>query len=366
MASGLSPSSDETNLRVVALIDMDCFYVQVMQRQSFGTHWDRDSAPPCAVLQYTGGCIAVDYKARRFGVRKGLFKEEILRICPEAKLFYVPQKNGKADLTIFRRASEQVFEVICERFGLVEKASIDEAFIDITEEALHLQQVKNFQDTDKKTQTLDGDEEEESIEELIISSNTLIVGIGDTGQIERHNTKISGGGSLLTLYKAVKLLHELRKEIYERLSFQCSCGIATNKMLAKLVCSFNKPNGQSLLPICQTLPLLGRTRVESLRKFGGKFGRELRDIFQINYVAEIGRIEPEDLVGRFGQQTAATLLKIGRGIDEEPVVNRTAAKSIGSSKDFIYTPLRNASDVEKWLANICRDLRGRFEEERQK
>ena len=50
-------SSTELSIspKVIALVDLDCFYVQVLQRKAWGKHWNRESSPPTVVLQYTGG-----------------------------------------------------------------------------------------------------------------------------------------------------------------------------------------------------------------------------------------------------------------------------------------------------------------------
>jgi len=84
--------------RVVALIDMDCFYVQVEERNNV-----ENRGKPGCVVQYKawkgGGIIAVNYEARARGVTKQQRGDDAREKCPEIILYRVPELRGKADLT---------------------------------------------------------------------------------------------------------------------------------------------------------------------------------------------------------------------------------------------------------------------------
>ena len=84
--------------RVIALIDMDCFYVQVEER----CHVENKGKPGC-VVQYKawkgGGIIAVNYEARAKGITKQIRGDDARELCPEVILYRVPELRGKADLT---------------------------------------------------------------------------------------------------------------------------------------------------------------------------------------------------------------------------------------------------------------------------
>uniref|UniRef100_A0A452SLS7 UmuC domain-containing protein n=1 Tax=Ursus americanus TaxID=9643 RepID=A0A452SLS7_URSAM len=116
--------------RVVVLVDMDCFFVQVEQRQN--PHLRNK---PCAVVQYKswkgGGIVAVSYEARAFGVTRSMWADDAKKLCPDLLLAQVRESRGKADLTKYREASVEVMGVMS-RFAGIERASIDEAFIDLT------------------------------------------------------------------------------------------------------------------------------------------------------------------------------------------------------------------------------------------
>eukprot|EP00069_Balaena_mysticetus_P000047 bmy_00043T0 len=116
--------------RVVTLVDMDCYFVQVEQRQN--PHLRNK---PCAVVQYKswkgGGIIAVSYEARAFGVTRNMWADDAKKLCPDLLLAQVPESHGKPNLTKYREASVEVMEVMS-RFAAIERASIDEAFVDLT------------------------------------------------------------------------------------------------------------------------------------------------------------------------------------------------------------------------------------------
>ncbi|TMS04955.1 DNA polymerase eta [Larimichthys crocea] len=84
--------------RVVALVDMDCFYVQVEQRLNPAL-----KNTPCVVAQYKtwkgGSIIAVSYEARAHGVTRNMWVDDAKILCPDLQVARVRESHGKADLT---------------------------------------------------------------------------------------------------------------------------------------------------------------------------------------------------------------------------------------------------------------------------
>merc|ERR1712087_179309 len=125
---------EKQTARVIALIDMDCFYVAVHYKMC-----PNFIGKPAVVGQYKGakensGIIAVSYEAREKGVKRGGMKmREALELCPELKIFQVEQKYGKANLRKYRIGSEAVHQVFNKFTDSIERASIDESYIDLTE-----------------------------------------------------------------------------------------------------------------------------------------------------------------------------------------------------------------------------------------
>ena len=77
--------------------------------------------------------IAVGYEARHQGVTRNMRGDEAKRKCPDIQLVQVPVSRGKANLTHYRQAGAEVMEVLSKFSDCCERASIDEAYIDLTE-----------------------------------------------------------------------------------------------------------------------------------------------------------------------------------------------------------------------------------------
>lgn len=121
--------------RLIVLVDMDCFYCQVEEKLNPSL-----KGKPIAVVQYNawkgGGIIAVNYEARARGVTRHMRGEEAKAHCPEIELVSVPNVRGKADLTKYRDAGKEVAEVLQLFTPALERASVDEAYLDITEKVM--------------------------------------------------------------------------------------------------------------------------------------------------------------------------------------------------------------------------------------
>ena len=75
----------------------------------------------------------MDYEARKYGVSRRNNGDEARKLCPHIKLPRIPEKRGKADLTNYRAASAEVIKVLSRFSSCIERASIDEAYIDISD-----------------------------------------------------------------------------------------------------------------------------------------------------------------------------------------------------------------------------------------
>ncbi|KAM2792817.1 hypothetical protein PS2_004421 [Malus domestica] len=124
---------ETSDSRVIAHVDMDCFYVQVEQRKQPDLR-----GLPTAVVQYNawkgGALIAVSYEARKCGVKRSMRGSESKRVCPQIQLVQVPVARGKADLSTYRNAGSEVVSILA-RKGRCERASIDEVYLDLTDAA---------------------------------------------------------------------------------------------------------------------------------------------------------------------------------------------------------------------------------------
>ncbi|KRY87658.1 DNA polymerase eta [Trichinella pseudospiralis] len=345
--------------RIVALIDMDCFYVQVEQR-SKPELWGK----PVAVVQYNewrgGGIIAVDYEARHYNVKRGMRGQDALAVCPEIHLIQVPTQRGKADLTKYRKASEEVFHVLSLCEAVVERASIDEAYLDLTaivkKELLDMKTEGRYIDEDalKDTHLAVKHDSIENIEALISLANSLI-----------RNDIIDENAEEIVLHViGAALVNKIRKQIFEKTNFHCSAGIAVNKMLAKLACGLNKPKQQTIVLPSSVAEFFSTVPIRKVRNLGGKLGYKITKHFEIETMRELANLNPSLLEKFVGEKTKLVLnwlLELCCGIDRDPVVIRQLPKSIGCSKNFPgRNALRSVNDVRHWTRQLSEELEERL------
>ncbi|NWQ62288.1 POLH polymerase, partial [Neopipo cinnamomea] len=348
--------------RVVALVDMDCFFMQVEQRLD-----PQLRGRPCAVVQYTewqgGGIIAVSYEARAFGVSRGMWASEARALCPELALARVPQARGKADLTRYRDASAEVMQVLS-RFAAIERASIDEAYLDLTGSArdrlraLRGGPVPAAALPSTFVQGLPGDPDPES-----------------RGKEELRQRGLQEWLALLSfdnpdcpdlqLTMGAVIVEEIRVAVEEATGFRCSAGISHNKTLAKLACGLNKPNRQTLVSARFVPQLFSQLPVSSIRNLGGKLGTAITDILGVEYIGQLTQFSETELRTHFGDKTGSWLFDLCRGIEEEPVKNRYLPQSIGCSKNFPgRTALATQKAVQHWLLQLALELESRLNKDR--
>ncbi|XP_032909990.1 DNA polymerase eta [Catharus ustulatus] len=358
--------------RVVALVDMDCFFMQVEQRLD-----PQLRGRPCAVVQYTewqgGGIIAVSYEARAFGVSRGMWASEARALCPELALARVPQARGKADLTRYREASAEVMQVLS-RFAAIERASIDEAYLDLTGSARH------------RLRDLRG----RPLPAALLPS-TFVQGLPgepgpDPGGKGAHRADPGGKEELrqrgldewlaslsfdnpdcpdLQLTMGAVIVEEIRAAVEEATGFRCSAGISHNKTLAKLACGLNKPNRQTLVSARFVPQLFSKLPVSSVRNLGGKLGTAITDILGVEYIGELTQFSETELQTHFGDKTGSWLYDLCRGIEEEPVKNRYLPQSIGCSKNFPgKLALATQKAVQHWLLQLALELESRLNKDR--
>ncbi|NXK20905.1 POLH polymerase, partial [Arenaria interpres] len=351
--------------RVVVLVDMDCFFMQVEQRLD-----PQLRGRPCAVVQYTewqgGGVIAVSYEARAFGVSRGMWATEARALCPDLALARVPQARGKADLTRYREASVEVMQVLS-RFAAIERASIDEAYLDLTGSVRERLRAL-------RGQPLGAD----------LLPTTFVQGLPEEtgpqpGGKHMHQELRQRGlnewlASLsfdnpdcpdLQLTMGAVIVEEMRVAVEAATGFRCSAGISHNKTLAKLACGLNKPNRQTLVSSRFVPQLFSQLPVSNIRNLGGKLGTAITDILGVEYIGQLTQYSETELQTHFGDKTGSWLYDLCRGIEEEPVKNRYLPQSIGCSKNFPgRTALATQKEVQHWLLQLALELESRLTKDR--
>nr|XP_037288837.1 DNA polymerase eta-like [Rhipicephalus microplus] len=340
--------------RAVVLVDMDCFYVQVEQR--LAPDWN---GKPCAVAQYNtfqgGGLIAVNYEARAFGVKRGMRGEQAAKLAKDFHLFRVPEVRGKADLTRYREAGAEVLSVLCQFSEVVERASIDEAYLDLTEacKAVPLPRSadvlpNSFLGQTPKTASQSGEDDAKA---------ELAAWLSDIEDPDCPDALLA---------RAAVLTEQIRAAVFTQTGFRCSAGIAHNKVLAKLACGLHKPNKQTVLTEAGVPVLFATLPVHKLRKLGGKLGKDIQELLQVEVVADLLRFSQDQLSSHFGHKTGTWLYQLVRGIDYEPVTPRKLAQSIGCGKNFRgQLALDTTTKVKHWLDQLSEELVERLLRDRE-
>ncbi|KAK2853005.1 hypothetical protein Q7C36_008206 [Tachysurus vachellii] len=354
--------------RVVALVDMDCFYVQVEQRLN-----PKLKNKPCVVAQYKtwkgGGIIAVSYEARAHGVTRNMWADDAKKLCPDLQVARVRESHGKADLTCYREASVEVIEIMS-RFAVIERASIDEAYMDLTSSV------------QKRLKDL-----EVSCIDPQLLKNTYVQGFPVPGPVEdapedKEERRLKGlqqwlntlpacvqpgclGYSEVCLAVGAMIVEEMRAAVEQHTGFQCSAGISHNKVLAKLACGLNKPNRQTLLPLGSVPELFKTLPISKIRNLGGKLGASITETLGVENMGELTRFTRAQLEESFGEKTGQWLYDLCRGIEFEPVKPRQLPKSIGCSKNFQgKSALATKTQVEHWLHQLALELEDRLNKDK--
>ncbi|XP_076760670.1 DNA polymerase eta [Xylocopa sonorina] len=351
--------TNSSNNRIVVLIDMDCFFCQVetkLKPEYFGK--------PLAVVQYNqwqlGGIIAVNYEAREYGVTRHMRGQEAKEKCPDIILASVPCLRGKADTSRYRSAGREVINVIRKHCNIIERASVDEAYLDITDIVDERMSRNNNSLSCLMTQL----------------SNTFVVGYSEVGKnneeerSEGTRTWIKNIFEELQDIQAQKLaiagviVEEIRADIFDKTGFRCSAGIAQNKILAKLACGLHKPNRQTILPASAVSELYSKLPVKKVRNLGGKFGEVVVESLNCNVMGDLLQYSLQYLQNRFDEKTGLWLYNIARGIDNEPVTIRFVSKSIGACKKFPGKQAITSLDVLRhWAGELSAEVCERLEQD---
>ena len=328
--------------RCIVHIDADCFYAAV-ERERLQIPSDQ----PLAVQQWSG-LIAVDYTARTFGITRGMSAEEAQRLCPNLKLVHVEllgsPGNQKVSLQRYRTASFKMMRIF-ERFlgpdDVLCRASIDEAYLDLSATAYKLGSRRSAWDSFRKFSAV-------------------------IGELDRHDAWD------LPLIGASGVVARIRRAVRDELGYSVSAGIANNRMVAKIASAQNKPDKQTIIARSEWAKMVAPLRVRKIPGLGGKLGRKVEGFLRRRrvggeeeevLVGELQRVGEEGLVEAFGEECGRWLEMVSRGEDVEEVKARREPKSILAMKSF-----RASGDVgflESWLETMAEEIADRCEEDRE-
>ncbi|KAI0261515.1 hypothetical protein BC834DRAFT_830065 [Gloeopeniophorella convolvens] len=382
------PPGARDPLRVVALCDSDAFYAACEQMR-LGI----DPALPLVVRQWDA-LIAVNYPAREFGITRMSSWRDAVKKCPELTVVHVATfKEGepepgywenpdtathKVSLDYYRRESVKIISIFKEGLpdGEIEKASIDEAFIDFTHpvraELLarypYLAQVPP--DAPNGLDTILPPPPRISWEGcgIVIPINPPLEG-GDNAEAPGENAKSNTDEDEaptwhdVALSIAAELMDKIRAEVRTQLGYTTSAGIAKNKFLAKLTASYKKRDSQvqSILRNAAIPNYLIPMPFQKIRFLGGKLGQAIADKFEASTVGDLLTISLEEIQQKLGEDSIWVYETL-RGIDRSEVKEKPAlTKSMMASKN-LPRPITRASEGPHWLRVLAAELALRLNE----
>jgi DNA polymerase-4 len=259
--SGNMPAMDEGRVRKIIHIDMDAFYASVEQRDNPAL-----KGRPVAVgyPAKRGVVAAASYEARSFGVRSAMPSTTAMRKC--AELVFVPPR-----FEVYRAVSRQIQVVFREYTPLVEPLSLDEAYLDVTD-----------------------------------------------------NLK-----RIATAWEAAK---QIRARILQETDLTASAGISCNKFLAKLASDYRKPNGQFAIVPDEAEAFVASLPVAKFHGVGPKTAAKMHAL-GIGTGADLRSQTLDFLRNHFGK-AGSWYYEIARGRDDRAVQPDRERKSSGSETTF--------------------------------
>lgn len=270
---GENPPANE-RIRKIVHVDMDAFFASVEQRDDPSLR-----GKPVAVggARQRGVVAAASYEARVFGVRSAMPSVTAARKCPEL-LFVKPRFD------VYKAVSAQIHEIFAEYTPLIEPLSLDEAYLDVTE----------------------------NLKGIAIAS---------------------------------EIAEEIRAKILTETGLTASAGISYNKFLAKMASGHNKPNGQFAIPpakgqaFVRTLPIakfhgVGPATASKMKGLGIETGADLE-------------AQSLEFLQQHFRSAGGYYYWIARGIDNRRVNPDRVRKSVGGENTFFVDVHGPAAALEK-------------------
>jgi DNA polymerase IV len=275
-------------MRRIVHLDMDAFYASVEQRDDPALR-----GKPVAVggrPDQRGVVAAASYEARTFGIRSAMPMARAVRLCPALVIVH-------PDFERYRQVSRQVMELLRACTPLVEPLSLDEAYLDVTE--------------------------------------------------NNWNEPL-----------ATNVAKRLKREILETTRLTASAGVAPNKFLAKIASGWEKPDGLTVIAPERVESFLQKLPVEALWGVGPVTAKKLRAIGVTQLVAVRSADFPllQNTVGSL----ADWLVQLAHGIDERPVEPERDRKSISSETTFARD-LTDAAQIERELDALAAEVAAALE-----
>jgi DNA polymerase IV len=274
--------------RKIIHIDMDAFYASVEQRDNPAYR-----GKPIAVggrPEQRGAVAAASYEARQYGVRSAVPSRIAIQRCPH--LIFV-----KPRFEVYRAVSQQIREIFDRYTDLVEPLSLDEAYLDVTENKLDIP-------------------------------------------------------------SAMAIAREIKQAILAETQLTASAGVSINKFLAKIASDLDKPNGLYLIPPEQAAAFVERLTIDKFYGIGAVTANKMRAL-GIHTGLDLKQWSEADLAQQFGK-VGHFYYQVARGQDDRPVNPNRVRKSIGAECSFTED-LQALEAMLRELAKLAQEVCDRMQ-----
>jgi DNA polymerase-4 len=246
--------------RQIIHMDQDAFFVSVEVRKNPDL-----AGKPVIIgsLSDRGVVASCSYEARKFGIHSAMPARMARMLCPHGIWI-------RGNMDEYSKASHEITEILKERVPIIEKASIDEHYIDMS-------------------------------------------------GMDKH-------------YGTLKYAKELRRVVIAQTALPISFGLSVNKTVSKMATNECKPNGELTIPKQEVEPFLNPLSIRKIPGLGDKTFIKLSDM-GIKRIHELAKVHPEYMSSILGKN-GIWLLQKAKGIDESPVIPYQEQKTISTQCTF--------------------------------
>lgn len=279
--------------RKIIHIDMDAFYAAVEQRD-----FPQYRGKPLVVGGSPDGrgvVATASYEARVFGIHSAMSARKAIQLCPHA-LFVRPRFDA------YKSVSVHIREIFGRYTDLIEPLSLDEAYLDVTDDKL---------------------------------------GIGS----------------------AIEIAKQIKQAIREELNLTASAGVSNNKFVAKIASDMNKPDGLTFIGPSRISAFMEKLPVEKFHGVGKVTADRMKKM-GLHNGADLKQLSEQELIRKFGK-SGKFYFNIVRGIDLRPVQPHRETKSLGA-EDTFHEDLESIEDMYTELEILAEKVAARLEKNKLK
>ncbi|WP_180172092.1 DNA polymerase IV [Acinetobacter sp. YH12023] len=248
-------------MRKIIHIDMDAFFASVELRE----RPELKQLPVVVSSHHPRAVIcAASYPAREFGLRSAMSMAQARKLCPQVVVI-------EPNFEKYRAVSAQIHAIFQRYTSLIEPLSLDEAYLDVTENLQHIP-------------------------------------------------------------SATEVAMRIQAEILQSTGLTASAGVAPNKFLAKVASDWNKPNGICIIKPSQVLHFIHDLALKKIPGVGKVTQKKLKAM-QLNTLGDLQQIEEAVLIHHFGKY-GRQLYLYAQGIDERPVQSSRERQQISKETTF--------------------------------